>query len=130
MGQNKRQKPAGATAEYEFVWMKRNAELGPSLSQDMTLDGFDYESAGRYTLAYFDNEVTGVELIYMGELDSSTAGTITAPVNTFADSFIMNGDIQETDLATFGLASQHHQSYRPRLQATPCDRCTSTTADR
>ena len=102
---------AGIAAKYESVWMRRNAKKSPSLSQDMTLDGFDYESSNRLTLGYYDNDVTGVELVYMGELDWATSGTISSATEEFSDSFLMHGDIEETDLNTFGLSNEHHQRY-------------------
>lgn len=116
-GRLKPSNAAGISGIYESVWMRRNGKTGPSLSQDMSLDGFDYESSNRLTIGHYDNDVTGVELTYMGELGWDSSGTITSATKDFSDSFLMHGDIVEADLDTFGLANEHHQQYDVRMHS-------------
>ncbi len=108
---------------YDALWLRREGDKRFSLSRNTTLEDFDYEFGGRYTVGRLLDCVNGWEGVYTGPYEWERQGTITGAAN-LQSQFQVNPltGFTAADITAFNNANTHTQFYEAKMQSFELNR--------
>jgi hypothetical protein len=106
-------------ASAEALYFRREHDERFTLSQNMRIEPFDYEWAGRVTVGRMLDCVNGYEFSYAGPFKWSREGTLNG---TNLQSKLATAGLPPSVISTFNDATYHSQLYQARLNSFEANR--------
>lgn len=108
---------------YDALWLRREGDSRFSLSRNSTLEDFDYEFGGRYTVGRLLDCVNGWEAVYTGPYEWNRQGTVNGAAN-LQSQFQVNPltGFSAADITAFNNANTHSQQYNAEMQSFELNR--------